>query len=155
MKCGGTFSKRHLAVCPAKDTTCTSCKYKGHFTRLCRSRRRDVNIVNNQIVDNTDLNPSDNPDVKTDHKNREYCGVINAWSESGQSKNDDYSVLIVTTIFDKDRKELLNIKLLNIDLGKESRVILNIQVDSASPVSFQLAWLEKRFTRTETPRPLL
>ena len=23
MKCGGTFSKAHLAVCPAKDNTCT------------------------------------------------------------------------------------------------------------------------------------
>ena len=78
MKCGGTFSKGHLAVYPAKDTTCTSCKYKGHFTRLCRSRRRKVNIVNNQIVDNTDFNPSDVPDVNTDHVDRECCGVINA-----------------------------------------------------------------------------
>ena len=34
MKCGATFSKGHLAVCTAKDTTCTSCKYKGHFTRF-------------------------------------------------------------------------------------------------------------------------
>ena len=55
MMCGGTFSKSHLAVCPAKDTTCTSCKFKGHFTRLCRSRRKNVNIVNTQIVDNTDF----------------------------------------------------------------------------------------------------
>ena len=34
VKCGGNFSKGHLAVFPAKDTTCTSCKYKGHLTRL-------------------------------------------------------------------------------------------------------------------------
>ena len=65
---------------------------------------------------------------------RECCGVINAWSESGQSENDDYSVLNVTTIFGEDGKELK--KLLNIGLGKENQVILNIQVDSASPVSF-------------------
>ena len=134
MKCGGSFSKGHLAVCPAKDTTCTTCKFKGHFTRLCRSRRKNVNIVNTQIVDNTDFNPSDIPDVYTDHTDRECCGVINAWSESGQSENDDYSVLNVTTIFDNDGKELK--KLLNIGLGKENQVILNIQVDSASPVSF-------------------
>ena len=134
MKCGGLFSKGHLAVCPAKDTTCTSCKFKGHFTRLCRSRRKNVNIVNTQIVDNTDFNPSDIQDVNTDLMDRECCGVINAWSESGQSENDDYSVLIVTTIFDNDGKELK--KLLNIGLGKENQVILNIQVDSASPVSF-------------------
>ena len=134
MKCGGTFSKGHLAVCPAKDTTCTSWKYKGHFTRLCKSRRRNLNILNNQIVDNTNLNPSDIPDVNTDHVNRECCGVINAWLESGQSENDDYSVLNVTTVFDNDGKELK--KLLNIGLEKEIQVILNIQVDSASPVSF-------------------
>ena len=71
MKCRGTFSKGHLAVCLAKDTTCTSCKYKGHFTRLCKSRRKSVNIVNTQIVDNVDFNPSDHPDV-----NRERCDVI-------------------------------------------------------------------------------
>ena len=134
MKCGGTFSKGHLAVCPAKNTTCTSCKFKGHFTRLCRYCRKNVNIVNTQIVDNTEFNPSDIPDVNTDHIDRERCGVINAWSESGQSENDDYSVLNVTTIFGEDGKELK--KLLNIGLGKENQVILNIQVDSASPVSF-------------------
>ena len=116
------------------SSTCTSCKYKGHFIRFCKSRRRNVNIVNNQTVDNTDFNPSDLPDVTTDHVNRECCGVINAWSECGQSENDDYSLLNVTTIFDNDGKEVK--KLLNIGLGKENQVILNIQVDSASPVSF-------------------
>ena len=134
MKCGGTFTKGHLAVCPAKDTLCTSCKYKGHFTRLCKSRRRNVNIVNNQIRDNTDFNLSNIPDVNTDHVDRKCCGAKNAWSGSGQSENEDYSVLNVTTIFDNDGKELK--KLLNIGLGKENQVILNIQVDSASPVSF-------------------
>ena len=134
MKCGGIFSKSHLAVCPAKDTTCTSCKYKGHFTRLCRSRRKNVSIVNSQMIDNTDFNPSDISDVNLDHVDREYCGVINAWLESGQSENDNYSVLNVTTIFDEDGKELK--KLLNIGLGKENQVILNIQVDLASPASF-------------------
>ena len=76
MKCGGIFSKGHLAVCPAKDTTCTSCKYKGHFTKLCKSRRKNENIVNNQTVDNTDSNPLDHLDVNSDHVNREFGGVI-------------------------------------------------------------------------------
>ena len=40
----------------------------------------------------------------------------------------------MTTIFDDDGKELK--KILNIGLGKENQVFLNIQVDSASPVSF-------------------
>ena len=116
MKCGGNFTKGHLAVCPAKDTTCTTCKYRGHFTKLCKSRRKNVNIVDSQIVNNTDHNySSDQPDVHIDHANRECCGVINAWSESGQSDNDDYSVLNVTTIYDDHGKELE--KLLNIGLA--------------------------------------
>ena len=49
MKCGGTFSKGQLAVCPAKDTTCTSCKHEGHFTKFCKSCRKNVNSVNTQL----------------------------------------------------------------------------------------------------------
>ena len=63
-KCGGNFSKRHLAVCCAKDTACTTYKYRGHSTRLCKSRRKKVNIVDSRIVNNTDCNyPSEQPDV--------------------------------------------------------------------------------------------
>ena len=131
MKCGGTFSKGYLAFCPAKDTPCTSCKYKGHFAKLCKFCHKNVNILSNQIVDNTDFNPSDQPDVNLDHENTECWGVINAWSEPGQSKNDDYFLLNVTTIFDNEGKELK--KLLNIGLGKKNQIILNIQVDSGSP----------------------
>ena len=117
MKCGGTFSKGHLAVCPAKDTTCTSCKNKSQFTKLCKFCFKNVNIVNTQTVDNTDFNPSDQPDVNFDNVNKKCCGVMIAWSRSGQTENGDYSVLNVTTIFDDDGKELK--KLLNIGLGKE------------------------------------
>ena len=120
MKCGGTFSIGHLAVCPAKDTICTSCKYQGHFNRLCKSSRKNLNIVDSQIVHNTDCNcPSEQPDVNNDRVNRECCIVIDAWSESGQSDNNDYSVLNVTTIYDNKGKELK--KLLNIGLGKKTK----------------------------------
>ena len=73
-----TFSKGQLAVCSAKDTTCISCKFKSHFTRLCKSRRRTVDIVNTQTVKNADFNPSDHPDVNMEHVNRECCSVIKA-----------------------------------------------------------------------------
>ena len=75
--------------------------------------------MDSQIVNNTDCNyPSEQSDVNNDHANREWCGVINAWSESGQSDNDDYSVLKLTTIYDDQGKELK--KLLNIGLGNEN-----------------------------------
>ena len=47
----------------AKDTTCTFCKTKGQFTKLCKSCRKNVNIVTTQIVEKTDFNQSDHPDV--------------------------------------------------------------------------------------------
>ena len=122
-------------MCRAKDTICTSCKYRGHFTRLCKSHSKKVNVVHNQIVHNTDYNyPLEQPDVFNNRVIRECCGVINAWSEFGQSDSDDYSVLDVTTLHDNQGKELK--KLLNIGLGKENQVILIIQVDLASPGSF-------------------
>ena len=48
----------------------------------------------------------DHPDVNMDRVNREFCGVINVWSESGLSKNDDFSLVYVTNIFDDDEIEL-------------------------------------------------
>ena len=120
MKCGGTFSKEHLAVFPAKDTTCTSYIHGRHFTRLCKSRRKNVNNVDSQIVHNKDCNyPSEQPDVNNDPVNRECCGVIHAWSESGQRDNHDYSVLNKTTIYDSQGKELK--KLENIGPGNENQ----------------------------------
>ena len=120
MRCGGTFSKGHLAVCPAKDTTCTSCKYRGLFTRRCKARSKNLNIVDSQNVNNTDCNySSEQPDVNNDRANRECCGVIIAWSESGQSNNDDYSVLNVTTTYDNEGKILK--KLLKLDKEKKTK----------------------------------
>ena len=105
MKCDGKFSKGHLAVCLAKNTTFTSCNYRHFTTGLCKTHRKIVNI-DSQIVYNTDCNyPSEQPNVKNDRLNREYCGVINAWSESGESDYDDYSVLNETTSYDNEGKK--------------------------------------------------
>ena len=46
MKCGNAFTMGHLNFCPAKELTCIICKYKGHFGRFCKSkRRRPVQIM--------------------------------------------------------------------------------------------------------------
>ena len=54
--------------------------------------------------------------------------MINEWND------DDFSVLSVRTIYDKNGLETK--KLLNIRLGWEMIVKMNITVDSASSVSF-------------------
>ena len=67
-------------------------------------------------------------------ENQESWDVINAWNEYGQSDDDDFSVLSVRTIYDKNGLETK--KLLNIGIRWDLIVNMNIPVDSASPVSF-------------------
>ena len=70
-------------------------------------------------------------------ENQEMCGLINAWNECGHSDDDDFSVLSLRATYDESGLE--NKKLLNIGLGWEMIVNMNIPVDSASPVS----WLKQ------------
>ena len=105
MKCDGKFSKGHLAVCLAKNTTCKSCNNRNFTRGLCNTHRKIVNI-DVQTVYNTYCNyPSEQPVVNNERLNREYCGVINAWSESGEIDYDDYSVLNETTSYVNEGKE--------------------------------------------------
>ena len=60
--------------------------------------------------------------------------MINARTEEGISDNDDYSVLNIRTIYETNGLETKT--LVNIGLGDDAIVNLNIPVDSASPVSF-------------------
>ena len=46
MKSGGKFTKRQIAICPVKETICTTCDFIRNFTKNCKFRRRNINIVN-------------------------------------------------------------------------------------------------------------
>ena len=67
-------------------------------------------------------------------ENRESCDVINACNEYGQSDNDDFKVLSVRTIYEKNGLETK--KLLKIGLSWDMIVNMNIPVNSASPENF-------------------
>ena len=134
MKCGNAFTKGHLNVCPAKDITCKKCNSKGHFAKLCKSpkKRPTVNTVSDNYV-NTE-NCTYIPPESSWTVDQESGDVINAWNEYGQSDDDDFSVLSVRTIYGKNGLETK--KLLNLGIGWDMIVKMNIPVDSASPVSF-------------------
>ena len=134
MKCGNPITKGHLNVCPAKDIPSKNCNYKRHFAKLCKScnKRPTVNTVTgNHIKIENCINVSPESSMR---ESQEICGVINAWNECGHSDDDDFSLLIVRTIFDKNGQETT--KLLIIGMGWEMIMNLNIPVDSTSPVSF-------------------
>ena len=133
MKCGSAFTKGHLNVCPAKEVICNVCKYKGHFERLCKSKGRKpaVNTVEEVVnSQNCPYSPKD-PQARIEEN---FCGVVNAWTEEGISENDDYSVLSIRVIYDTNGVETK--KLVDVGLGDDAIVNLNVPVDSASPVSF-------------------
>ena len=75
MKCGNALTKRHLNVCPAKDFIRNTCKYKGHFGRLCKSKAKNPTLnsadenVNNQ---NCQFSPSQPQSICEEN----FCGVI-------------------------------------------------------------------------------
>ena len=132
MKCGNAFTKGHLKVCPAKETICNVCKYKGHFGRLCKSKGRNSakKFVEETVISHNCSYSSEGLQARSEEN---FCGVINVWTEEGISDNDDYSVLNIRTIYDTNGLETK--KLVNIGLGDDAIVNLNIPVDSASPVS--------------------
>ena len=130
MKCGNAFTKGHLNECPAKEIICNICK---HFGRLYNSKGRKpaVNTVEESV---NSQNCSYSPEDLQARSKENFCGVINAWTEEGISDNDDYSVLNIRTIYDTNGLEIK--KLVNIGLGDDAIVNLNIPVVSASPMSF-------------------
>ena len=133
LKCGNAFTKGHLNVCPAKEIVCNICKYKGHFGRLCKSKGRKLAVNTVEETANSQ-NCSHSPEDLQARSEENLCGVINAWTEEGISDNDDCSVLNIRTIYDTNGLETK--KLVNIGLGDDAIVNLNIPVDSASPVRF-------------------
>ena len=133
MKCGNAFTEGHLNVCPAKEIICNFCKYKGHFGKLCESKGRRP-VVNNVKENVNNPNCSDSPEDPQANADENVCGVIKAWREEGTSYNDFYSVLNIRNIYDDIGLESKNF--LNIGLGGDAIVNMNISVDSASPVSF-------------------
>lgn len=56
--CGGSFP--HSDVCPAKDVVCYNCNRRGHFSKLCRSKKQSRNLK----VRAVEMNESD---VKNEH----------------------------------------------------------------------------------------
>ena len=112
---------------------CNICKNKGHFGRLFKPKGRKPAVNPVEEVVNSQ-NCSYSPEDPQARIKENFCGVINAWTDEGISDNGDYSDLNIRTIYDTNGMETK--KLVNIGLGDDAIVNLNIPVDLASPVSF-------------------
>ena len=55
-KCDENLMKGHQYVCLAKEATCQICKNKDHFNKSCKPKRKNVSIVNSEIVTSTEEN---------------------------------------------------------------------------------------------------
>ena len=80
---------------------------------MCKSkgRRPAVNTVQEAVNSQNCPYPPEDPQARIE---KNFCGVINAWTEEGISANDVYSVLNIRTIYDtncEETKKLVNIEL--------------------------------------------
>ena len=133
MKRGNAFTKRYLNVCLAQEIKCNIWKYKGHFGTLCKSK--GWKSVVNKVEDNVNnQNCPFSPRESQGNSEENFCGIINAWTEEGKNENNDYSVLNIRIIYNDN--SLGTKELVNIELGEDAIVNMNVPVDSASPIGF-------------------
>ena len=101
MKCRNRLTKEHLNVCPVKETTCKNYNYKGYFAFLRQSRNKRTSVktvTDNHVITENCMHV---PPESSWSENQETCGV----NENGQSDDDSFSVLSVSTIYGKNGLE--------------------------------------------------
>ena len=134
--CGQQFKKGHLSTCPARDRNCNTCGRKGHFAKHCRSSARtQTNIVEQNRVpqenENIRANPQENPEFEV---NLDDFLVLAVDTDSQINAVEDKIERGVRTVFNHEGLELK--KTLKVSLGNFNPYYTEIQIDSASPVSF-------------------
>ena len=134
--CGQQFKKGHLTTYPARERNCNTCGRKGHFAKHCRSSARtQTNIVEqNQVPqenENTRANTQENPGFEV---NLDDFLVLAVDTDSQINAVEDKIERGVRTVFNLEGLELN--KTLKVSLGNFNPYCTEIQIDSASPVSF-------------------
>ena len=134
--CGQQFKKGHLTTCPARDRNCITCGRKGYFAKHCRSSARtQTNIVEqNQLTqenENTRVNPQEIPEFEV---NLDDFLVLAVDTDTQINAVEDKIERGVRTVFNHEGLKLK--KTLKVSLGNFNPYCTEIQIDSASPVSF-------------------
>ena len=134
--CGQQFKKGHLTTCPARDRNCNTCGRKGHFAKHCRStaRTQTNEVEQNQTShekENTRANPQEIPEFEV---NSDDFLVLAVNMDYQINAVEDKIERGVRTIFNHEGLELK--KTLMVSLGNFNPDYTEIQIDSASPVSF-------------------
>ena len=136
--CGQQFKKGQLTTCPTRDRNCNTCGplCKGHFANYCRSSARtQTNIVEqNQIPlekENTRVNLQENPEFEV---HLDDFLILAVDTDTQINAVEDKIECGVRTVFNHEVLELK--KTLMVSLGYFNPYYSEIQIDSASPVSF-------------------
>ena len=134
--CGQQFKKSHLTMCPARDRNCNTCGRERNFAKHCRSTARtQTNVVEqNQTSheqENNLANPQENPEFEI---NLDDFLVLAVDTDNQINAVEDKIERGVRTVFNHEGLELK--KTLMVSLGNFNPYYTEIQIDSASPVSF-------------------
>ena len=121
---------------PGQVRNCNTCGRKGHFAKHCRSSARtQTNIVEqNQLPqenEKTRANPQENPEFEV---NLEDFLVLAVDTDTQLNAVEDKIERGVRTVFNHEVLELK--QTWNVSLGNFNTYCTEIQIDSASPVSF-------------------
>ena len=134
--CGQQFKKGHLSPCPARDRNCNTCGRKGHSAKHCRSSARtQTNIVEQNRVPQKNENIRPNPqEISEFEVNLDDFLVLAVDMDSQINAVEDKIERGVRTVFNHEGLELK--KTLKVSLGNFNPYCTEVQIDSASPVSF-------------------
>lgn len=80
-KCGkcGKSPSHAFSVCPAKSSSCTKCKKRGHWAQMCRTKKYIAEV-------NTDIQNSNG------NEDSHYLGTINEYVDYIEENNDPWKV---------------------------------------------------------------
>ena len=136
--CGQQFKKVqvHLTACPARDRNCNTCGRKGHFVKHCRSTARSqTNVLKQNLTppekENYRANPQENSEFEV---NLDDFLVLAVDTNNQINAVEDKIERGARTVFNHEGLELK--KTLMASLGNFNPYSTEIQIDSASPVSF-------------------
>ena len=116
--CGNPFTTDHRKPCQAREATCSACKKKGQFPKVCNTQKRRVNRIQQE-----DLQPDqecDSIDVDGDRK-------------------QEYGVMAIDVV------QIYSVELLRAEGGKPKSLSIQLRsgnsfsyaiVDTDSPISF-------------------
>ena len=125
--CANTYSPDHRKNCPARDVECRTCKKKGHFAKVCNSRRTVNRVEEEEVQSNLETE------------------IDNIVLDQDDDSEPEYGVLSITQRRIRHTVQICSLELLKSNRGTPRNLSVMLRsygksffatVDTVIPVSF-------------------